>query len=83
MEIRENIKNVAKAHNIDLYEIAEALDITRVALWSRLRDPKFSTLEAIADVIGVPVTAFFTEESFSSGELVCPHCGASLRVFVK
>lgn len=83
MEIVENIKNVARANGVQIYEIAEKMKITRSSLWSRLRDPKLSTLQAVADAIGVPVSAFFTEESFTSSGLTCPHCGASLRVFVK
>lgn len=83
MEIRENIKNVAKAHDVSLATIAKGMNITYRALWSRLNDPKLSTLQAVADAIGVPVSAFFTEESFTSSGLTCPHCGASLRVFVK
>ena len=83
MEIVENIKKVAKTHDISITEIAAAMKITRASLWSRLKDPKLSTLQAVADAIGVPVSAFFTEESYTSAALTCPHCGTILRVFVK
>lgn len=83
MEIVDSIKRVAKANNIQLSEIAKQMGLAYSSFWSRLRDPKLSTLQAVADAIGVPVSAFFTEESYTSSGLTCPHCGASLRVFVK
>lgn len=82
MEISETIKVVAKKHGKSVSEIADAMKISRHALWSRLKDPRLSTLEEIAGIIGVPVSAFFTESNYSGGDLACPHCGAPIKIFL-
>lgn len=82
MDISEIIKDVAKKNGKSFNDIADALNISRHALWSRLKDPRLSTLEAIAAVIGVPVADFFTEANYSGGDLACPHCGAPIKIFL-
>lgn len=82
MDISESIKTVAKKYGLSFNELAEAVGITRRALWSRLKDPKLSTLEQIAGIIGVPVAAFFTETGFSAGDAACPHCGAEIKIYL-
>lgn len=82
MEISTIVKSVARKHGYDLLDIAKVIGITYTALWSRLKDPKLSTLEEIAGIIGVPVSAFFTEANYSGGDLACPHCGAPIKIFL-
>ena len=48
MEIVDSIKRVAKANNIQLSEIAKQMGLAYSSFWSRLRDPKLSTLQAVA-----------------------------------
>lgn len=55
MEIRESIKSAAKYRGIGFEDLAERMGITRVALYSRLKDPKYSTLEEIAGILGCGV----------------------------
>lgn len=81
MDISESIKAVASRQHTPLNKVAEKLGITRAALWSRLKDPKFSTLEAVAEALNVPVSTFFTENDFETGKLTCPYCGKTIKVF--
>jgi transcriptional regulator with XRE-family HTH domain len=82
MEISNTVKSVARKNGFDLLDIAKKIGITYTALWSRLKDPKLSTLEEIAGIIGVPVSAFFTESNYSGGDLACPHCGVPIKIFL-
>lgn len=82
IDINDKVKAVAKKNGWAYGDLAKAMGLTRNAMWSRLKDPKLSTLEQIAGIIGVPVAAFFTETGFSSGETACPHCGAEIKVYL-
>ena len=84
MDIRAKIKQEVRSRGMILDDLAAGMKITRQALFSRLKDPKFSTLEEVARVLGVGVEDLFVEhEDDTAAGLVCPHCGKPIRIVAK
>ena len=74
--IRELIKEIGYTQE----EFAKIVGTTRVGLTKNLVCPSGSTLEKIADALGVEMWELFTEKPTSNepnnNSLVCPKCGA-------
>lgn len=89
MEINHtaNIKRIAKDKGIQLYELAEKLEITKETL-SRLingTNPTISTIEKFARVLNVePSEILFgiKDKPFEPGNHVCPHCGKKINICI-
>lgn len=87
-----DIKTVIKSHGYTLEKVAaEWRDkkgmpspITKGALSKSINNnPTIATLQGIADVIGCKVGEFFRDEieaDNSSASLICPKCGAKLKL---
>ena len=73
---KDQIKAVAKAHNISLKEIAFKMQISEQALqYSLNRNMTTATLERIADAIGISPAEFYGTHSAN-----CPHCGKPINI---
>lgn len=73
---KDQIKAVAKAHNISLKEIASKMQISEQALqYSLNRNMTISTFERIADAIGISPAEFYGGVSCN-----CPHCGKPINI---
>lgn len=80
MEFR--VKVIAKAKGITLESLANSLGYTRQNLTKTLaNNPTISTLEKIADALGVELTELF--EAKSVQKIVCLHCGKPLYIEFK
>jgi len=79
MEIRESVKLAAKREGVSVGELAERMGITRAALFSRLKDPKYSTLVEIAGLLGVGVWELLPYDE-SSEEIDVGDVGIRVRV---
>lgn len=63
--MRYRIREIRKEKGLTTYELAQKAGITRVALWrieNNQSDAKASTLQSIADVLGVGIEALFLRE---------------------
>ena len=77
MELR--VKELCKEKGMQMLELADKLGITRVTLTRNISgNPTISTLENIANALGVSVTELFIPSQRDT--LVCPRCGAVLEV---
>lgn len=86
MDIVVRIKQIGRELGFSWEDIASGLGITRASLHSRMKNPKMSTLEDIAGLLGVDVADFFREGekgTFSASGACCPCCGASLRLVAR
>ena len=60
-------------------ELAEKLGVTDIALRASLKgNPTISTLEKVADALGVSVPELFAAPR--NGVITCPHCGKSITI---
>lgn len=79
------IKNIAAARGISMRELAKRMGITAQTLGNILREgnsPNVSTLERIAAVLEVPVSALFTDylTAAPASGIVCPYCGGKVGI---
>lgn len=88
MSIR--LKEILSERGITQKELAERLGISTVGM-SKIAtgdNPSLSTLQKIADAIGVPVWELLVSRdevcgSSSSGTAICPHCGHPLKITIE
>ncbi|MBQ9639141.1 MAG: helix-turn-helix transcriptional regulator [Bacteroidales bacterium] len=100
MNFRSNIKSLCKLQGITQKELADKIGITNSALNISLskNNPRFSTLESIAEALGVSVSLLTSEDMEKAlvdqakqeqepqeprQGIYCPHCGRPLTLFVK
>lgn len=97
MDFKSNIKSLCKLRGITQKELADKIGITNSALNISLskNNPRFSTLESIAEALGVNVAQLLispdeqpqqpdqqpAEENAKA--LRCPHCGEEIELYVK
>lgn len=78
--MKHRIRELIKEKGYTQEEFAKIVGTTRVGLTKNLVCPSGSTLERIADALGVEMWELFTEKPTSnepnSNTLVCPKCGA-------
>lgn len=94
IESGNRIETLLKEKGITKVRLAELLGTTKQNLHSIIRNPKQSTLRAIADALGVPVWQLFataeevreqcTDLAVSAGNIAnCPHCGKPIAIDIK
>ena len=77
---KETIIAVAKAHGYTQVAIAEAMGISRQALDKSLNsDLRASTMERIAEAIGISVAEFYG----ATAQCRCPHCGNEIKIKIE
>ena len=78
--MKHRIRELIKEKGYTQEEFAKIVGTTRVGLTKNLVCPSGSTLEKIADALGIEMWELFTEKPTSnepnSNSLVCPKCGA-------
>ena len=78
--MKHRIRELIKEKGYTQEEFAKIVGTTRVGLTKNLVCPSGSTLEKIADALGVEMWELFTEKPTrnepNSNTLVCPKCGA-------
>ena len=85
-----DIKTIAREKGMTMEQIAQRLGITKGGLSKALNgNPTLKTLRSVAEVLQVPVTAFFADEadcqdaSTARSPQVCPHCGRPLTIKIE
>lgn len=86
MDLSNNIKDVARKHNILLKEICDKMvnertgkvGISAVSFSTMIRgNISLKNMEQIANIIGCDISEFFAS---TSPALTCPRCGAKLKL---
>ena len=76
------IKDLCKQQGITQQELADKIGISRPAMSQRLNNPNLSSLEEIAQALGVSVRDLFKPEG-NEAKLTCPHCGMPIEIHIK
>ena len=72
------IKEILKEKGLTQKDLAQKLDVTEMAVSKVINgSPNVSTLERVADALGVEVSELFAP---SRNVIRCPHCGAVLEL---
>lgn len=79
------VKEILKDKQLTLNDLAKKLGISRQALYLQINNnPRISTLQRIADALGVPVGQLFDQKpqpkNADHNVITCPHCGAKLVI---
>ena len=79
------VKEILKDKQLTLNDLAQKLGVSRQALYLQINNnPRISTLQRIADALGLPVGQLFdqTPQPTNSDHnvITCPHCGAKLVI---
>ena len=78
------VKEILKDKQLTLNDLAQELGVSRQALYLQINNnPRISTLQRIADALGVPVGQLFDEQPAGTADhntITCPHCGAKLVI---
>jgi transcriptional regulator with XRE-family HTH domain len=76
-----NIKKVIKEHGWTLERIASEMGISQPSVSSIVNgNPTLDKLQAIARIIGVPVSTLLADEDEPVRPFKCPHCGADILI---
>lgn len=77
------IKELCKLQGITQQELADRIGISRPAMSQRMcNNPNLSSLEEIAQALGVSVRDLFKPEG-NEAKLTCPHCGMPIEICIK
>ena len=77
------IKELCKLQGITQQELADRIGISRPAMSQRMsNNPNLSSLEEIAQALGVSVRDLFKPEG-NEAKLTCPHCGMPIEIHIK
>ena len=79
------VKAILKDKKLTLNDLAQKLGVSRQALYLQINNnPRISTLQKIADALGVPVGQLFDQKpqptNADHNVITCPHCGAKLVI---
>ena len=79
------VKAILKDKKLTLNDLAQKLGVSRQALYLQINNnPRISTLQKIADALGVPVGQLFDQApqptNADHNVIICPHCGAKLVI---
>lgn len=78
------VKAILKDKQLTLNDLAQKLGVSRQALYLQINNnPRISTLQRIADALGVPVAQLFDQTPADTADhnvITCPHCGAKLVI---
>ena len=79
------VKEILKDKQLTLNDLAKKLGISRQALYLQINNnPRISTLQRIADALGVPVGQLFDDtpqpKNADHNVITCPHCGEKLVI---
>ena len=79
------VKAILKDKQMTLNDLAQKLGVSRQALYLQINNnPRISTLQRIADALGVPVGQLFDQKpqptTSDNITITCPHCGAKLVI---
>lgn len=76
-----NIKKAIKSRGIEVREIANRMGITPTGLSQHINgNPSVEVLNRIADAIGCDISDLFDKPENEQGVIICPKCGARLKV---
>ena len=79
------VKEILKDKKLTLNDLAQKLGVSRQALYLQINNnPRISTLQRIADALGVPVGQLFDQTPPAEKEnnciITCPHCGGKIVI---
>ena len=75
------VKAILKDKQLTLNDLAQKLGVSRQALYLQINNnPRISTLQRIADALGVPVGQLLDQTNADHNTITCPHCGAKLEI---
>ena len=79
------VKEILKDKQLTLNDLAQKLGVSRQALYLQINNnPRISSLQRIADALGVPVGQLFDQKpqptNADHNVITCPHCGAKLVI---
>lgn len=85
MDISQNIKDAAKAHNKTITQIASALGVLQPQLSRTINNPRITLadMQKIAQAIGCSVADFMKDDEAQQVEMFCPHCGKAVIITAK
>ena len=82
--LKKRVSEVASAKGITLQNLAKEIGITYQTLYTTLTlNPKISSIQRIANALGVDVIELLTENRPDEAIIKCPHCGKSIRLKVE
>ena len=79
------VKEILKDKQMTLNDLAQKLGVSRQALYLQINNnPRISSLQKIADALGVPVAQLFDQAPHPTNAdhnvITCPHCGEKLVI---
>ena len=79
-----DIKKKIKEHGWTLEKVGKEIGTTKSGMTQVVSgNPTLKTLEAVARVLGIPVSELLRDNDASTVVLTCPHCGKPIHVELK
>ena len=82
MDVKKRIEEVITEKGLSKKGVAERMGKVKQAFNSLMTDPKWSTIEQVADAIGISVEELLFGKVVTNTEVACPYCGGRLDVAV-
>ena len=78
------IKEILKSKGISVNQLAEMLGVSRVSVSNMINgNPTVETLNRIASALSVSVADLFEAPAEDTANIVCPHCGQTIKLHVE
>lgn len=76
-----NIEALLQERGLKKSELAKMMDVNRQNINSLLNNPTLTTIEKIANALGVETWELFkSKEDMNSNTIICPKCGARFKL---
>lgn len=76
-----NIESLLQERGLKKSELAKMMGVNRQNINSLLNNPTLTTIEKIANALGVETWELFkSKEDVNSNTIVCPKCGARFKL---
>ena len=76
-----NIETLLQERGLKKSELAKMMGVNRQNINSLLNNPTLTTIEKIANALGVETWELFkSKEDMNSNTIVCPKCGARFKL---
>lgn len=86
MDIKERIEAIIEKKGMQKAKIAERMGKHKQGFNQLITDPKWSTIEQVAEAMGMTVQELLFDSQYdkpTDGMFTCPKCGAGVRIKIE
>lgn len=81
MTLKEKVSEIMHENGMTMQEVSSAMGVSVTALSLQLKrgNPSLIKMQALANVLGVPVITLIEDDAEDDNQLTCPYCGKPIK----